>query len=275
MQLLGFATRCLSIVVLARGKDDAARRVDDHAAAGEITSGSDRRIEITALRPDAWNEERHVRRDPAHARELVRRRSADHESAVVVRVPLGRHGDGDIQIERANILLDEALELPGSRVRRPAQDEDALGLAVEERLERLGPHVGVHRDCVGLADVERERHVVIVRVADVGALGVEDDRNAWRMITDVRARLLERLDPLGSVGLVEGGVDLVRTHEIGRRLHDLIVETDDRVEVSVAPRRFGQLAVLAIESDTHELVLGPTGIEELAEISFGQSSPLH
>ena len=102
--------------------------------------------DIAALRADAGHEERHVADDLAHLRELARIRRADDEHAVAAGIPALRGQLGDRRDTACAPPTSQILHVPRAGIRRAAQDDDALVLMLQERLERIAAQIGIHRD---------------------------------------------------------------------------------------------------------------------------------
>ena len=155
--------------------------------------------------------------------QLRGRRGADHEPDRPARAP-GRGAPGDPQVERLGGGVDrrvggddEVLELGRLGVRGPAQDVGVAVGAFEERRDRLTARVRVDGHGVRPEPVEQGDRVARRRRADVGPLGIDDDRDVGR---DPRPDPLEGGHPVGAERLVEGEVRLDRGGARSGRLDD-------------------------------------------------------
>src|SRR5262249_32301751 len=146
---------------------------------------------IPALRANAGHQERHFPDDLANLRELARIRRADDEQAVAARVPLLRGKLCDDVIEAAVARDLQVLNIPRTRTRGAAENDDALVCVLQERLERISAEIRIHRDGIGLVALERFERISLGRIADIAALRIEDHRNVRIVLVDVVDRALE------------------------------------------------------------------------------------
>lgn len=260
----------------ARREDDAGRRVDDETSAVRIAAVLDCRLDIAALRPDPGNQERNLRCDCTNAADLLRIRRADNEPAVLVFVPGTRDVVGDLQVERNGLGLQnpKILKLAGAGIRRTAEDEDPLFRIIEERLNRFPSEIGMNRYRIALQMVEDELAVALIRIADIAALGVDDDGNIGRDRVDVVHRALERKDACIAEGFVECRVRLVGADQVEGRVDDISIEFEEFLRDVAGLEKIRQLVVNRIESDAEELPFGPFGREKPLKVSIGHRSPL-
>jgi O-antigen/teichoic acid export membrane protein len=90
------------------------------------------------------------------------------------------------------------LQVLAAGVRGATQDEHPTVAVLEERCDRVGAEVWVHRHGIGAVPHERFDRVLLGGGADVAALGVEDEQRVRLRGPDVCAELLELI--LGAVG---------------------------------------------------------------------------
>ena len=114
--------------------------VDDHAPTPRIAPGLDGAAHIAALRPDAWDQDRHGADDAPNLGEFLRVSGADHDGTIALLVP----GLGDTPrhdpVERF-IPHQEFLELSATGVGGPDEDDRALVEALEERVQGLSAEI--------------------------------------------------------------------------------------------------------------------------------------
>ena len=230
------------VVALAR-VDDAARRVDDHAAAPRVAPRPHGEPHVAALGADTGDEDRHVAHDGAHGREFGRVGGAHHDGAVVLAVPVigdaPRHG----------------------AVQRLAGDVEVLELAaagVRGADERVGG-------------------------ADVAALGVVDHRHVGCCGPDVAQDGTERRQAGRPEAFEEGRVGLERAGEVRRGIDDGGAEPQHRPRLGVVGRvlpRGGAQALrqalpVGVEPDRDEEARVPARVEQGAEVASAHARTRH
>ena len=112
-------------------------------------------------------------------------------------------------------------------IRGSAEGECATVGTTEERRDGVAAQVRIDRQCVGAEPVERGCRVGFGGVADVVALGIEDDQGVRCDLADHGNRVLERLPSDIAADLIERRLRLVGAHEVGRRLDHPSVEGED------------------------------------------------
>ena len=101
-----------------------------------------------------------------------------------MRVPSRRRARGHARVER-HALDQQVLEIPGAWIGGPAQQDRAAVGAGQKRQHRVLAHVGIHRHRIRAVAIERLAGIGLGRVADVVALGVEDDQRLGCALADV------------------------------------------------------------------------------------------
>src|SRR3989344_3614485 len=126
----------------------------------------------------------------------------------------------------------------------------------------------MHRDGIRVQVVEGGCRIADVAVADVPAFGVKNDGNLGCSLIDVLNRCAERLPPLVAVSFVEGGIGLVGTHEVFRRIDNDAIKCEHRIADASASLAggLGNLFKIAIEPHTEKFALLPLGFQELPKI---------
>src|SRR4030095_13285416 len=114
---------------------------------------------------------------------------------------------------------------------------------------------------------EQRSRVPLIRVFYVGPLRIHDHRHAGGVPLDQSHGAHERSDTRGAEGLIEGGVQLVGTGDVTRRLHDRGVEVlHPRRVVMTRSARSRNPSYIAVETDAEHLVLPPPRTDRLAEV---------
>lgn len=193
------------------GKDDAAGRIyDEGTAAGSHCSGGG----IAALLADAGDKQRGVGKDVSYFPQLLRVGGTGDGAEVGVRLAHRPDPVGNALVER-NWLLQfaisraaEILKLSGGLVRGPAEQEAATLGILEEFAVGVEAEVGASSDSVHAEMLEGHGGVHAGGVADVFALGIEDDDGVRRSGADVADDSLQRVPSFGAPAFVESGVRL-------------------------------------------------------------------
>lgn len=258
------------------GEDDASGRVDDEATLGRL----DRLLDVSALSSDARDQEWESGNYLPKLRKLFGISSARDDAAVPVGIPDLLDVLGHQLVERGLPEGETVLELSSTRVGCPCENEDALVGSRQEGLHRFASQIRMDGDCVCLEVVEDEIDIPLVGIADVGDLGVKDDRDAVKM-GDLD-RCCQGLDTVRTVGQVERPVRLVAGHEIVGCLDEPLVELGDRsahrfLDPWCAFRplmdRRWQLVVLAVEPNADRETLVPACFQLFHEALQSQHLP--
>ncbi len=160
------------------------------------------------------------------------------------------------------------LQLRSTGGGRVTEHDHPAVLLVQERGERLAAQIWMDRKGVGLAVLEHEVAVPVVRVADVPDFAVENDGHLGRDGVDELDRLDERLESFDTCTHVEREVRLEGHYTFVGLLHDPLVERDNGApETGPIGTDYGrQLREVGIEPDTDEVALIPARMEQLHEI---------
>ena len=218
----GFGSGGVGEVVAAARVEDRPRRVDDQAAAARARAVFHHGCRVAALRADARargaaGRRRSSGRRPTRSDRWRRPRGRTRRAVTTGRQLAGRRG------RRTAAVGDQRLEVVAARVARPAEQDHATAAGVvEERFDRVGPHVRVDRDGVGAVAIERLAGVVGGGRADVAAFRVEDQRDVGIRRADVAADVLERI--LVALAGEVGDLRLERARDVGGGVDDLPTE---------------------------------------------------
>ena len=182
-------------------------------------SGGKRGSQIAALCADTGHQQRHLRTDDfAHAGEFVRARGADHQTAVVVRIPFAGGKLGDVLVQMLPVGQREVLQLPCAGVGRAAEHEHALVAVFQPRGEGIAAHVGVDGDGVCAKASEGFFGVPAGGVANVAAFGVQHHGNARVCAVNVGNQGFQRA--LGAQRGERGNLRLEGAGKFGGGIHD-------------------------------------------------------
>ena len=138
-------------------------------------------------------------------------------------------------------------------------------------MQRLGSEIGMNGDRIRIEVIERLEYVPGIGIADIRAFSVEFHGDLRRNIMDVAYRLLEGSEALAAVRRVESDVWLVRAHKIVRCINDGAVKGEDRFADSyeVLPAHdLGDFQVIAVQSDTHNIIGGPASFSSSWKLRF-------
>lgn len=217
--------RC-ALLWIGAGEQDVARGVDQDARLLGVETGGQGVFESTALFADARDEQGQVGREAADGGDVGGRRSSGHQAAVAVGVPevVDAPSDGAGQVLSGDDVA-QALELRRSFVAGTGQDEEELvGIICQERPQRLVAQVRVEGDAVDTELLEDVTNVAQVGVADVGPLGVQNDRDVGGDLADVLHSCLQYGQSVDAKFEVESQVGLVGRNQILGVVDDGLVE---------------------------------------------------
>ena len=204
--------------ILARARiENRARRADHEARPRRRLARRHHLRHIATLRADTRHQERQIADARADIRELFRIRGADHQHAVVSRVPFLRHLLGDV-LEQLLAAHVQILKILRARIARAAKNDDALVAVLEERLDRIAAEIRIHRHRIRVVALERLVRVLLGRAADVAALRIQDHDRIRAGRLDVVDGVLELI--LRRVRRVVRELRLVRAHQIARGIDD-------------------------------------------------------
>ena len=237
----------MEIFVLA-GVENGARRIDHQARSRHRPPGPDGGFDITTLGADAWHQQRHVANDFADAGDFAREGGADDQRDLTGSIPFTGRQTGDALVEflAANV---EELQVGTAWVRGAAKQDYALFTVRQPGLERIAAHIGVDRDGVGLKALEGLAGVLLGSGANVAALGVENDRDAWMLLVNVGDQRFELI--FGAAGSKVGNLRLEGTDQVGGGVYDGRAEFKDGIVVALtsAPEVSGELGRIGVEAD--------------------------
>ncbi len=173
------------------------------------------------LRPDARDQQRHLPRHAPDVPKLIGMRGTDHQPAVLFLVPVMNSLGHDY--EKRLAFHVQQLKVLRARVGGQAQDEDTLVLVLQERPQRVIPHVGTERHPVGAESAVQRVRVVTRRIADIPPLAIHDHRNLFRYPL---ADELQERQPFGAHRFVEGQIRFVRAHLVRGGIDDPMREVE-------------------------------------------------
>src|SRR3989344_1117029 len=130
-----------------------------------------------------------------------------------------------------------------------AEDNDTLVFPRIEWLERLAAKIRLHSNSICLQIFECRSCVLLIRVGDVCALRIEDDRHARRTLDDIHYGLSQSRYPLVSMRFVKSRVGLIGADYILRRVNDGAIERNDGRPCVFFLRSLRYLCDIGIQSD--------------------------
>src|SRR3989344_578574 len=148
-----------------------------------------------------------------------------------------------------------------------AEHDDALILAIEERLQRFRTEIGIDGDGIRTKMVERRYRILLIRRSDVGTFRIQNDRHVWRGIEDVEDRFSQRGNPLLAARFIEGVVGFIRANEVLCGIDDGAIEGNDGLSRTLLLSGLWNTLEVSIESYAQKLSLVPLRFEKFPKIS--------
>jgi len=229
--------------------DECARGADQKSLAAGVESRRQDAVEVASLRADSGHEERKLGVRAPQLGHLLRTRGTDHQHQIAVPVPASRRALRDPPVQRQPVDY-EILKVVSPGIRRAAQENGAALGPRKKRQHGILAHVGIDRDRVGIVTLERLAGVRLGGIADVAALGVQDDQRRGSALADVA-------DAGGELGLlaqraVEGDLGFVGGAQVAGRIDDAAIEGEQRL--IVAAQVVGKVSEVRIEAHADQAV---------------------
>ena len=169
-----------------------------------------------------------------------------HQSIAVLPVP---GGSDHLSVKRIPIQFPR-LQVKGPLVGGKGKQYGMFVLYSQERLHRIGSHIGSHGYRVEFHLREKGPGIAARGIAYISALGIGNGKLFRIVGVQIVDRLDKGLPTLNSVSLIEGGIGLIGHSEVMRGINDSLVKSKDRILFRKQVLR--HLVQVHIQSDTKE-----------------------